>query len=156
MHAYSALQNVVTLVTPLSSGAVDVHTLPVCTWPDEHEQLWYCVMESPLEQDEATTGVHEADWYEPLRVPLLHTRVCQAQVCPADTDELWYAATLAPSATVCPLNVQEAAATTVAVQVACDALASVTVPVKVVGAVTGPYVHEPEATGDINIEPGAG
>lgn len=55
----------------------------------------------------ACAGAHDANVYEPLRVPLVHVRVCCAQVCPYATLAVWYAETDAPCATVWLLNVQD-------------------------------------------------
>ena len=57
--------------------------------------------------------VHVVFVYDPDNAPLEHERCSEVQVWPDGTEEDWYAVTEEPLATVCPLNVHEAAVPTV-------------------------------------------
>ena len=58
-----------------------------------------CWLFCPLMQEEVSThaphppltGVTEQDWlvYEPESTPLVHVRICEVQLLPQATDELW-------------------------------------------------------------------
>ena len=85
--------------------------------------LWYAgtatpfpMLEPAQAHEAAVPTVQVEAVYEPESVPLEQVRVCEAQVCPKETEAARYAGTDEPCAIVAPLSEHEAAPPTVQVE----------------------------------------